>query len=307
MQVIADDLCIERMVLALSDGSDAQKASAARVLEQLAFHTPIRRMIGRAGAIGPLLALVKTGTEAQKCYATYTLRNLTIDCQANCTEMVKQGAIPVLVELLKSGDVCHKRNAVFALVNLSNSEEHNAVIVRHNGIEHLITLLQKGTGSEQRIYAAQVLANLSAESASHRAKIARHGAIPILGRLVFSGSNEMKSQAAVALGNLARRNAYNCVAISKTNAIEPLVTMLRGSEEQKTAAVKALELINYYSDACHAEMVEQGAVPLLWALVLAGTIEQQRTAGNLLLRLGQQQEAPSNLVRRKIADRITEL
>ena len=80
---IAEAGGIPQLVALLRDGTDAQKASAAVALCQLAVIDDNRIPIAKAGGIPLLVALVREGTDKQKEHAALALSALAYQCADN--------------------------------------------------------------------------------------------------------------------------------------------------------------------------------------------------------------------------------
>lgn len=269
-------LTLQPVLADLRFGTDQEKRQAAFVLMHLTIQEDNCAVIMQTeGGVDLLVSLLAHGTNDQKSFAANAVGNLTIGSDANRAKLARHGVLPPLVALL-SGTDAQKESAAFALVNLTTHEAYNRCVVRLHAIQRLVLLLS-GTCDQKR-YAAHVLGNLAAKSDANRVEIARQGAVPLLTALALEGTGKQKSEAAFALGNLARENPRNCAAIAASNGLGALLTLLTGSDEQKTNAARTLGIIgSVYSDS-QAEMVRTGALPLLRALLSDGTPKQQRLA-----------------------------
>jgi hypothetical protein len=109
-----------------------------------------RTEIAREGAISPLAALVRGGSDNQKEHAVRALESLAHDSYDNRATIARAQAIPVLIELLESESDTIKRCVATLLASLSRVESSLEEIVQHQGIPPLIAHLeaeQKATGS----------------------------------------------------------------------------------------------------------------------------------------------------------------
>ncbi len=80
-----------------------------------------QRAIGAAGAIAPLVALVKGGSENAAEEAAGTLMNLGA-CDENKPRMAKAGVTPCMVQLLSSGTDGAREHAAGTIANLCNGQ-----------------------------------------------------------------------------------------------------------------------------------------------------------------------------------------
>ena len=65
----------------VTDGAEEAQVKAAGALRNLALHETHRRAIIQAGAIGPLVALLRTGTAEGQARAAVTLWSLAVDAE----------------------------------------------------------------------------------------------------------------------------------------------------------------------------------------------------------------------------------
>ena len=142
--------CVRPLVSALKcrrrgDDADVAKANAAGVLFVLVSRcsgkgakqhraTANAAAIVKAGAIGPLVELCRSGDAGGKEYAAGALWNLAHCNTANKVAIAKAGAIGPLVELCRGGDAGGKCFAAYALRNLAwRNADNKAAIAKARG------------------------------------------------------------------------------------------------------------------------------------------------------------------------------
>ena len=127
------------------DGTEDEKAQAARKLAILARDDDNQVAIAEAGGIAPLAALAR-GTDEQETFAAAALAHLALSAD-NQVAITQAGGITPLVALLlvalaRDGADEQKTKAAGALANLSFDNADNQVaIVEASGIEPLVALV----------------------------------------------------------------------------------------------------------------------------------------------------------------------
>ena len=120
---------IEGLVRALREGDDEEKDAAADRLGDLAHYDAANRvLIVEAGAIPPLVELLRDGSADAKADAAWALRSLALNA-ANRVLIAEAGGIAPLVELLRDGDIYAKHWAADALRSLAYNNDANAVAI----------------------------------------------------------------------------------------------------------------------------------------------------------------------------------
>merc|ERR1712157_527630 len=151
-------------------GTEKQREYAADTLAYLALGSDRSeeiKAIMAAGAVQPLVALLRSGTEKQRESAVFALHALSM-MDGTEAAIAGGGAISALMALLGTGN---------------------------------------GAGTEEaRIYAAGTLGNLAFDNATGQ-MIATSGAIPLLVALAANGTDNERERANYALGVLARVKA----------------------------------------------------------------------------------------------------
>ena len=292
------------VVEVLTDGQAKTKEHAALTIARLASSEAYRKSIFSAGAITPLVALLRTGTHnhpgddkaqrAQKAHAAAAAALWNLAVSPACKlPIAKAGAIPPLVGLLTTGTPEARGFAVGALNNLAASRANQAAIGKAGAIAKIIEMLRTwvreadGGGpstahsqsSEECVSnAAGALGNLAADPANQKLIVAQ-GGLPPLVRLIEPGSRisaSTKAYAAGALWNLAFRNADNKVSIASAGAIPPLISLLQsGSPDARSNAAAALWnlAVNLNNQV---EIGNAGAIPHLAALLSVSSMPEAR-------------------------------
>ncbi len=214
--------------------------NAARALGNLANNSDNQQAIVEAGAIAPLVKLVRSGTDDQKVNAAEALGALANDNRDNQNKIAKAGAIEPLVELVRSEIDAQKRKrsttAERALENLAYNNPDNQKVI----MEKLVKLLTDGTDI-QKDNADTALLFLGEENPDNQKAIVEAGASKPYVELVKNGTDAQKEMAANSLMHLAANNLANQNAIVEAGAIKPLIELLEnGTDNQKDFAAGAL-------------------------------------------------------------------
>lgn len=273
---------VDEMVEHLKGPSNSLQTSAAAELRLLAKHNMENRIIiGKCGAIGPLISLLHTDVKITQEHAVTALLNLSLNEEIKAkiaeagiieplihvlktgTDTAKEnsaaalfsfslledfkskigrsGAIKVLVDLLARGTIRGKKDAATALFNLSICHENIARIVQGGAVKYLVQLLEPSTGMVDKSVA--LLANLSPITEG-RLAIAKEGGIPLLVEIVDSGSQRGKENAASVLLQLCLNSNKFCNLVLQEGAVPPLVALSQSGTPR--AKEKAQQLLSHF-------------------------------------------------------------
>ena len=86
--------------------------------------------IAKAGAVDPLVAMLRTGTDGAKLQAAGALKNLAFQDAENELAIAEAGAVDPLVGLLRTGTDGIKAQAVGVLNSLTWGAESRAVVAQ---------------------------------------------------------------------------------------------------------------------------------------------------------------------------------
>eukprot|EP00930_Biecheleria_cincta_P034830 TRINITY_DN24016_c0_g1_i1.p1 TRINITY_DN24016_c0_g1~~TRINITY_DN24016_c0_g1_i1.p1 ORF type:complete len:750 (-),score=187.30 TRINITY_DN24016_c0_g1_i1:111-2360(-) len=233
---------IEKQVAQLRSGTDDDKTQAALVLGIMATTSAAKQAaIARAGAVTPLMAMLKERVPEARGQAAVALKALAANNTYNKVAIVRAGAIPVLIRLIQQDDSEVQEVAAAALQTLA--ETSNTVEIAQAGaIVPLVALLRdERPGVREEAAGALVILALNADN---QVAIAQVGAIPLLVELLDDEVPQVREQAAAALRNLAAENLDNQVAIARAGAFAPLAELLQdhlqGVREEALAALRNL-------------------------------------------------------------------
>ncbi|KAE8730623.1 U-box domain-containing protein 3 [Hibiscus syriacus] len=286
-----DDLTTSSHVMELVDNlkspSNEVQTVAAVELRFLAKNNMDNRIIiGRSGAIAPLLSLLYSEVKLTQEHAVTALLNLSIN-EDNKSMIAKSGAIEPLVHVLKSGNDGAKENSAAALFSLSVLEDYKAKIGRSGAIKALVNLLVSGTLRGKKD-AATALFNLSIFH-ENKARMVQAGAVKYLVRLMDPDSG-MVDKVVALLSNLSTIGEGR-VAIVREGGIPLLVEIVEsGSRRGKENAASVLVQLCLNNPKFCMLVLQEGAVPPLVALSQSGTPRAKEKAQQLLSHFRNQRE-----------------
>ena len=280
------------LVALLSGGTESVAATkAALALSNLAINDANRAAIVGAGAISPLVRLLSGGRPGSEAAANAasalaslmadTNRAVSMECNASYRVAIAEaGAIPPLVVLLSGGleSACSAycgysaacsaeaaEHAAYALSMLARHDSYRITIAEAGAIPPLMALLSGGIGHMATVYAAYALCNLSYKEAN-KAAITEAGAIQLLVALLCEATGLYPTvvvRLAIGLHNLAQ-DTEGRAAVIRASAIPPLVALLGGGPESKSAEKAAMVLNDLAHDTeGRAIMIGAGAIPRL--------------------------------------------
>ena len=188
---------------ALRSGDAGAKEAAARALKELADNNDANEIkaIVEAGAIAPLVALVRAGSKFAKSCAAAALYKLADE--ANKKAIVAAGGIPALVALMRDGDDDGKLHASLALRSLTLWMDlnlrgelrpippHKKAFVEAGGIAAAIATVRDGNeaGKESAVILLDKLVEIEDDEKS-KTLLAHEGGIPPLVDLLYESDDK---------------------------------------------------------------------------------------------------------------------
>ncbi|XP_022758420.1 U-box domain-containing protein 3-like [Durio zibethinus] len=285
---------VKKLVDNLKSLSNEVQTTAAAELRLLAKHNMDNRMIiGRCGAIAPLLSLLYSEVKLTQEHAVTALLNLSIN-EDNKAIIAESGAIEPLIHVLKSGNDGAKENSAAALFSLSVLEEYKARIGRSGAVKALVNLLCSGTLRGKKD-AATALFNLSIFH-ENKARIVQAGAVKYLVELMDPDSG-MVDKAVALLSNLSTIGEGR-VAIVREGGIPLLVEVVEsGSQRGRENAASVLLQLCLNNPKFCTLVLQEGAVPPLVGLSQSGTPRAKEKAQQLLSHFRNQREGATGKVK----------
>jgi len=193
--------------------------------------TGINRIaVARAGAIAPLVQLLKSNTQELQLQAAWALHNLTSKNADNKEAVVRDGAAGPLVAVLRSGSPEAKAQVVGVLRNLTGgSAGCKAAVEAAGAIPSVVALLAKGASAPQvQANLAVVLYNLCKDNMERRVLVYRAGAIPVLIAMLGGGVPQVQQEAADTLRIMVSNSKDYCSAAISAG-IAPVLAVATGA------------------------------------------------------------------------------
>lgn len=287
---------VEKLVEDLKSHSNELQTSAASELRLLSKHNvKNRNIIGKCGAIGPLVALLYSEVKITQEHSVTALLNLSINDE-NKAIIAEAGVLEPFIHVLKSGNDAAKENTAAALFSLAGFEEFKLKIGRSEAVKALVNLLGTGTVRGKKD-AATALFHLSIVH-ENKARIVQAGAVKYLVELLDKDSG-FADKAIALLANLASVSEGRSVIV-KGGGIPMIVEILEcGSRRGKENAASILLQLCLSSNKFCSMVLQEGSVPPLVALSQTGTSRAREKAQQLLSHFRSQRETAASSGRRK--------
>ena len=287
-----------------SSGSDdtvlgVQEQAAATLADFAYGDSAMQHAIVESGGVPPLLALLRSGSQAQEhaAHAIWTLCAAT----ENQRMIVESGVITDLVSISKSGSARAQEFAAAVMSELANGaiverervaaegeevdQKDDRLAAIAAGIVPLVSLVSAGNAMCKE-HAAKALWHLSCERANRDA-IARAGGIPPLVQLLDDGTTKAHEHAVIALNSIAAEAPEHQTQIAKK-----LVTLLAYQNEgARSRAAAVLANLARENSGASVRIVNAGAISPLVALLGTGSPEAKEEAVSALSCLAENDES----------------
>ncbi|WOK92358.1 hypothetical protein Cni_G01049 [Canna indica] len=276
---------VQGLISDLNSSSIESQLRAAMELRLLAKHCPENRLrIARAGAVGPLVALLShTDPQLQEQGVT-AIFNLSL-CEENKAIIAAAGAVHHLVNALSFGTPAARENAAGTLLRLAELEDLRATIGRSGAIPALVSLLETG-GTRGKKDAATALFTLFANK-ENRARAVEAGVVRPLLDLMADPESEMVDKAAYVLHRVLTVPEGRTATVEESG-LPVLVEMVEvGSRRQKEVAMLSLLEICEENVAYRRMVVREGAIPPVVALAQSSSRTTKEKAEALIAFLRQ--------------------
>ncbi|ETV77654.1 TKL protein kinase, variant 1 [Aphanomyces astaci] len=230
-----------------------------RALQALHNMTSEATKLVASGVIDPLVHLTTRGvTPTCKELAAAVLGHLAFRSADIAATIRNQGGVTALLKLLRHGTFVQRSFALRGLAHITAVDAAScAMVVADNGLAAVYDMLRGGSGQLLE-HAMWILANLSDEADDFALDVS---VLPPVVTEVEDMSYDQQHHAlrllANSIGVLPRKITVSLIPV--------LVTMLR-RRQHTHVLVLALATASYISDEFAIQVVEAGAVPLLWTL-----------------------------------------
>ncbi|MCO5564308.1 hypothetical protein L7F22_017968 [Adiantum nelumboides] len=249
-----------------SDYIDIQRSAAAE-LRLLAKHEDSNRiLITKAGALKPLMMLLRSIDASIQLDATTVLLNLSLS-HALRDSLVEEGAIEAFVGVLRGGlsDMVQE-NAAVALAHLAACEANRSRIGSAGAITPLVDLLERGSARGKKD-AAAALYRLSSVDENKR-RLVRVGALrPIVGFMVNEGGKDgMVDKAMAILSNLVSIEEGRVALVEEEGIMSLLKIVEVGSQRSRGLAVPILYQLCTHSSKHRCLVSQNDPLPALMSI-----------------------------------------
>lgn len=248
-EYIATRGAIPAIVAVLRDSTDAEtKKHAVTLLLNLSIHPNVKEEIVAAGALDPIVQVLKCGDSEARENAAAALFSLSTKSTTHKALIGSStDAIPALVKLLIDGTTRGKKDAAGAIFDLSICHENKATAVRAGVVPPLVDLLV----DEKQGIVDEALATLAilATHPEGQTEISHVGALPLLIDIISDSSPQNKENAACILLQLCSSDPNNTYMSAKLGVCGPLGELC--STGTAKARRRARQLLDLHRQAQH--------------------------------------------------------
>lgn len=241
-------------------------------------------LIGKAGAVKPLVALVVSGSPVGQANACAALANIARRRDEFQTVLFDEGGVAPIASALRLGGSQLQEMAADAMASLSELEASRKSIIKGGAIPPLVALLESA-GDQTQLHVSNTLAHLASGSTDGQGAIARAGAIPLL--VSKLGGGKMQEAVAHALASLTQNNEVNQAEVTRLGGIPKLVALLSVLNcDTQAKAAAALAAVASGTARDEKDMIAKaGGLRALLALIESRYAHTQCSAINALAML----------------------
>ena len=242
-----------------------------------------------AGAIAPLVELVKTGNDGAQIHAASALATIAAAQYDYQDQIIQAGAIVPLVSLLHMGSNVANCFAAAAIASLSDQPKHRPAIIKAGACTPLVRLVREDVTVDTQLHASDAIADLSSENGEAQRIFHAAGAVPLLLLILHSG--KANDAAARALAKMlsplsdapdAPANAIVQEEIADGNGIPALLALLGSmSSDAQLHAAEALSYLARGHAANQSAIAKAGGVKPLLALIRVKAVGLAQAASAL--------------------------
>jgi len=241
---IAQKGVIPVVVEVLNQSQDTEvKKHAVTLLFNLSITATLKGSIIAAGAVEPIVEVLKTGDNEARENAAAALFSLSAK-GSNADLIGTTDAIPALVQLLIDGTRRGKLDAMNPIFDLCICKENKIKAVEAGVVPNLVRLLtDKSLGLIDQALSTLALLALHYQG---QAEIGRVNALPILVDLVAESNPQNRENAACILLELCSNdpnNVYNAAKLGLCGALGELAST--GTAKARRKAKKLLEILRH--------------------------------------------------------------
>ncbi|KAJ6832567.1 vacuolar protein 8 isoform X1 [Iris pallida] len=267
---------------------DTQEATSEAVATITGFEC-YRGVLAPAGAVGPLIRVLETGSEVAKGSAGRALRRMTANSD-NSWSVSAQGGVTSLLKLCDDEDggaSCKEliASVLAVLKDISRVGEIKRFMVEQGAIAVLAKLLRSKEEANQ-IQAMDFLAALAFEDESIKQRVVGEGAVETLVGILqpdSRGSSKAKEVALRAIETFCFTSASSVSILIGSGFLDRLLFLLRyGEVSVRESAVRSASRLCLVSKEARKAMGDLGFMPELVSLLEARCFEARETAAEAL-------------------------
>ncbi|KAH0453111.1 hypothetical protein IEQ34_017435 [Dendrobium chrysotoxum] len=244
------------------------------------------RELKRQVQVKEFALVLANGDVAVRVQAARDIRKIVRGSPRGRSAFAVPAIIQPLVAMLQSADHVSRESALLALLNMAVRNERNKEKLVSSGT---VPLLVEMLGSDNTLkeMATAAILTLSA-SKSNKSTIAASGAMPLLVNILISGSIQGRVDAVTALYNLSDCYENGDNLFLSTEAVIPLLTLLKDSKKYSKFAGKTTALLAILSESeegrCAISEV-QGGILTIVETIEEGSLLSTEHAVSILLSL----------------------
>ncbi|KAG0491477.1 hypothetical protein HPP92_004875 [Vanilla planifolia] len=274
---------LESIVMGVRSEDWEMRVDAAREIRRLT-KTSSRHRLQLAGAIEPLVKMLREDKKECGEAAILALLNLAVKDERNKIKIVDAGALEPLISYLQSTNSNLQGFATAALLTLSAAPINKPIISSINCIPLLVKILKKGN-SQAKIDAIVTLYNLSTESYNIEIILKSQAISPLVAILnSYKKSSKIADKCCALLEALLVFDDGRTALTAEEGGVLMLVEVLEeGSLRGREHAVGALLTMCESDRNRYREVIlREGVIPGLLELTVHGTQKARCKARQLL-------------------------
>ncbi|XP_020099125.1 U-box domain-containing protein 4-like [Ananas comosus] len=259
------------------------RIEAAREIRRLT-KTSSRHRRWLSGAVPPLVAMLRSGSEESAEAAILALLNLGVKDERNKINIVEAGALEPIIHLLQSPNPDLQEYATAAVLTLTASSANKLAITTTGAIPLLVEVLKEGN-AQAKADAVTALYNLSTLPDNLKAILSAKAIPPLINLLrTIKKSSKTAEKCSALIEPLLNFEEGRNALINEEGGVLTVVELLEeGSLQSKEHIVGALLTMCESNRSKYREIIlKEGVIPGLLELTVKGTPNAQYKARKLL-------------------------
>uniref|UniRef100_A0A7N0UK79 DUF7032 domain-containing protein n=1 Tax=Kalanchoe fedtschenkoi TaxID=63787 RepID=A0A7N0UK79_KALFE len=275
--VVEDEDLVNVLVRCLDSADSGVQEKCVKVWSLIAGFDKFRCALIGAGAVGPLIKVLESGSELGKEVAIRCLMKLTANSD-NAWSVSAQGGVTALLEICSNGDCSGEliSLACGVLKNLSEVEEIKRFMVDEGATSVLVELVECDNETAQ-LGSIDLLQALAYKDEPVRQVIIKEGGILALARVLdlrYSFSQKAREVALRAIDNLCFSSIVTLNSLISNGFLDHLLYLLRnGDVSIQEMALKSVYRLCGVSEEARKAMGEAAFIPELIRFLGAKSFE----------------------------------